>query len=50
MALKKGKPGTKGFRARLKGSAGNDGHASVAGVLNYTPADRFGFTPRPACC
>ena len=39
-------PGTKfaEFRAGLKG-AGDDGpHAGVAGVLNHTPDDHFGFT------
>jgi branched-chain amino acid transport system substrate-binding protein len=46
MALKKGKPGTKEFRAALKESLETMGRTPVSqGVLNYTPADHFGFTP-----
>lgn len=46
MALKKGKPGTKEFRAGLKEALETMGRTPVSqGVLNYTPADHFGFTP-----
>lgn len=46
MALKKGKPGTKEFRAALKDALESMGRTPVSqGVLNYTPADHFGFTP-----
>ena len=46
MALKKGKPGTKEFRAGLKDALESMGRTPVSqGVLNYTPADHFGFTP-----
>ncbi len=46
MALKKGKPGTKEFRTALKDALESMGRTPVSqGVLNYTPADHFGFTP-----
>jgi branched-chain amino acid transport system substrate-binding protein len=46
MALKKGKPGTKEFRVALKDALESMGRTPVSqGVLNYTPADHFGFTP-----
>jgi len=45
-ALKKAKPGTKEFRAALKEALETTGRIPVSqGVLNYTPADHFGFTP-----
>jgi branched-chain amino acid transport system substrate-binding protein len=45
-ALKKGKPGTKEFRAALKEALETTGRIPVSqGVLNYTPTDHFGFTP-----
>jgi branched-chain amino acid transport system substrate-binding protein len=45
-ALKKAKPGTKEFRAALKDVLETMGRTPVSqGVLNYTPADHFGFTP-----
>ena len=46
LALKKGKPGTKEFRAGLKEALETMGRTPVShGVLNYTAADHFGFTP-----
>lgn len=46
MALKKAKPGTKEFRAALKDALETAGRIPVSqGVLNYTAADHFGFTP-----
>jgi branched-chain amino acid transport system substrate-binding protein len=46
LALKKGKPGTKEFRQGLKDALETMGRTPVSqGVLNYTPADHFGFTP-----
>jgi branched-chain amino acid transport system substrate-binding protein len=46
IALKKGKPGTKEFRAALKEALETMGRTPVSqGVLNYTPSDHFGFTP-----
>jgi branched-chain amino acid transport system substrate-binding protein len=46
MALKKAKPGTKEFRAALKEALETAGRIPVSqGVLNYTAADHFGFTP-----
>ena len=45
-ALKKGKPGTKEFRTALKDALETVGRIPVSqGVLNYTAADHFGFTP-----
>ena len=45
-ALKKGKPGTKEFRVALKEALETVGRIPVSqGVLNYTAADHFGFTP-----
>jgi branched-chain amino acid transport system substrate-binding protein len=45
-ALKKGKPGTKEFRAALKEALETTGRLPISqGVLNYTAADHFGFTP-----
>ncbi|CAN5340991.1 ABC transporter substrate-binding protein [soil metagenome] len=45
-ALKKAKPGTKEFRAALKDALENSGRVPVSqGVLNYTKADHWGFTP-----
>jgi len=46
MALKKGKPGTKEFRAGLKEALETMGRTPVSqGVLNYTATDHFGYTP-----
>ena len=46
LALKKGKPGTKEFRAGLKEALETMGHTPVSqGVLNYTATDHFGYTP-----
>jgi len=46
LALKKGKPGTKEFRAALKEALETMGRTPVSqGVLNYTPTDHFGYTP-----
>jgi len=46
MALKKARPGTKEFRAALKEALETVGRIPVSqGVLNYTAADHFGFTP-----
>jgi branched-chain amino acid transport system substrate-binding protein len=51
IALKKGKPGTKEFRAGLKEAFEDDGtHARLAGRPQWTATDHFGYTPRPACC
>jgi branched-chain amino acid transport system substrate-binding protein len=45
-ALKKGKPGTQEFRTALRDSLETTGRLPVSqGVLNYTKADHFGFTP-----
>jgi branched-chain amino acid transport system substrate-binding protein len=45
-ALKKGKPGTKEFRAALRDALENSGKIAVSqGVLQYTPRDHFGFQP-----
>ena len=46
IALKKGKPGTPEFRAALKEAFETMGRTPVSqGVLNWTPADHFGYTP-----
>lgn len=46
LALKKGKPGTKEFRAGLKEALETMGRTPVSqGVLNYTVTDHFGYTP-----
>jgi len=46
LALKKGKPGSKEFRVALKDALETMGRTPVSqGVLNYTAADHFGFTP-----
>jgi len=46
LALKKGKPGTKEFRAGLKEALETMGRTPVSqGVLNYTATDHFGYTP-----
>ncbi|CAM5785801.1 ABC transporter substrate-binding protein [Rhizobacter sp. Root404] len=46
LALKKAKPGTKEFRAALKDALETMGRTPVSqGVLNYTAADHFGYTP-----
>ena len=46
MALKKARPGTQEFRAALKEALETAGRIPVSqGVLNYTAADHFGFTP-----
>ena len=46
IALKKGKPGTKEFRAALKEALETMGRTPVSqGVLNYTATDHFGYTP-----
>jgi branched-chain amino acid transport system substrate-binding protein len=46
LALKKGKAGTPEFRAALKDALETMGRTPVSqGVLNYTAADHFGFTP-----
>ena len=46
MALKKARPGTQEFRAALKEALETVGRIPVSqGVLNYTAADHFGFTP-----
>jgi branched-chain amino acid transport system substrate-binding protein len=45
VALKKGKPGTKEFRAALKDATEAMGRTVVShGVLNYTPTNHWGFT------
>ena len=46
IALKKGKPGTKEFRAGLKEAFETMGRTPVSqGVLNWTTTDHFGYTP-----
>jgi branched-chain amino acid transport system substrate-binding protein len=46
IALKKGKPGTPEFRAALKDALETMGRTPVSqGVLNWTAADHFGYTP-----
>ena len=46
LALKKGQPGTPAFRAGLKEALETMGRTPVSqGVLNYTAADHFGYTP-----
>jgi branched-chain amino acid transport system substrate-binding protein len=46
LALKKAKPGTKEFRAALKDALETMGRTPVSqGVLNFTAADHFGYTP-----
>ena len=46
LALKKGQPGTPTFRAGLKEAFETMGRTPVSqGVLNYTAADHFGYTP-----
>ena len=46
LALKKAKPGTPEFRAALKDALETMGRTPVSqGVLSYTAADHFGFTP-----
>ena len=46
LAMKKGKPGTKEFRVALKDALETMGRTPVSqGVLNYTAADHFGYTP-----
>ncbi len=46
LALKKGKPGTKEFRAGLKEAFETMGRTPVSqGVLNWTATDHFGYTP-----
>ncbi len=46
LALKKGKPGTKEFRAGLKDALETMGRTPVSqGVLNFTASDHFGYTP-----
>ena len=46
IALKKGKPGTKEFRVALKEALETMGRTPVSqGVLNFTAADHFGYTP-----
>ena len=46
MALTKGKPGTKEFRAGLKEALETMGRTPVSqGVLNFTATDHFGYTP-----
>ena len=45
-ALKKARPGTPEFRAALRDALETAGRIPVSqGVLNYTAADHFGFTP-----
>ncbi|MBX3604304.1 MAG: ABC transporter substrate-binding protein [Piscinibacter sp.] len=45
VALKKGKPGTKEFRAALRDAVENMGRTVVShGVLNYTKDNHWGFT------
>jgi branched-chain amino acid transport system substrate-binding protein len=45
IALKKGKPGTKEFRAALRDALEQIGKTPVShGVLNYTASDHWGFT------
>ncbi len=46
LALKKGKPGTPEFRTALKDAFETMGRTPVSqGVLNWTAADHFGYTP-----
>ena len=46
LALKKGKPGPKEFRAGLKDAFETMGRTPVSqGVLNWTATDHFGYTP-----
>ena len=46
IALKKGKPGTREFRVALKEALETMGRTPVSqGVLNFTAADHFGYTP-----
>jgi branched-chain amino acid transport system substrate-binding protein len=46
IALRKGKPGTPEFRAALKDACETMGRTPVSqGVLNWTAADHFGYTP-----
>ena len=46
LALKKAQPGTPAFRAALKDALETMGRTPVSqGVLNYTAADHFGYTP-----
>ena len=46
LALRKAKPGTAEFRAALKEALETMGRTPVSqGVLNFTPADHFGYTP-----
>ncbi len=46
VALKKGKPGTPEFRAALRDAFEGMGRTVLShGVLNWTPADHWGFTP-----
>jgi branched-chain amino acid transport system substrate-binding protein len=46
LALKKGKPGTKEFRAALKEALESMGRTPVSqGVLNFTATDHFGYLP-----
>ena len=46
LALKKGKPGTQGFRTGLKEALETMGRTPVSqGVLNYSATDHFGYTP-----
>ena len=46
LALKKAKPGTAEFRAALKEALETMGRTPVSqGVLNFTAADHFGYTP-----
>src|ERR1700712_3561524 len=46
IALKKGKPGTAEFRAALKDALETMGRTPVSqGVLSWTTADHFGYTP-----
>jgi branched-chain amino acid transport system substrate-binding protein len=46
IALQKAKPGTPEFRQALKDAFETMGHTPVSqGVLNWTPADHFGYTP-----
>ena len=46
IALQKGKPGTPEFRQALKDAFETMGRTPVSqGVLNWTPADHFGYTP-----
>ncbi len=46
MAMKKGQPGTKEFRAALRDAMENFGPLAVShGVLNFTKTDHWGFAP-----